>query len=198
MKSVISNQYVFQSLSFTRGTHCLQCLIPDYVPRVAKLDTQIPKLQAPSIVRPSLVAHPHATSVAPLQFGFDLLPNQRPDQFLVPTANNAPECRQHGRFYWNDTHNKCLWELIETAIGLLSRPIERKDFHALTEALHRKFRGTYISGVPYPERGYNTVHSYVMKQCKDKLNALELRVLGSTGGTGGTGGGVGGSNGGGK
>jgi hypothetical protein len=187
---VITNQYVFQSPSFTRGTHCLQHLIPDYVPRVAKLDTQIPKPQAPSIVRPSLVAHPHATSVAPLQFGFDLPPNQRPDQFLVPTANNAPECRQHGRFHWNDTHNKCLWELIETAIGLLSRPIERKDFHALTEALHRKFRGTYISGLPYPERGYNTVHSYVMKQCKDKLNALELRVLGSTGDTGGTGGGV--------
>jgi hypothetical protein len=192
---VISNQYVFQSLSCTRGTNYLQHLIPDFVPRVAKLDTQIPKLQAPSIVRPSLVAHPHATSVAPLQFGFDLPPNQRPDQFLVPTANNAPSCRQHGRYFWNDTHNQYLWELIETAIGQLSRRLERKDFQAITEALHRKFRGTYTNGVQYPERGYNTVHSYVVKQCKDNYSALELRVLGSTGGTGG---GVGGSDSGGK
>jgi hypothetical protein len=143
------------------------------------------------MVQPSLVARPHAISVAPLPLGFDLPPNQRPRQFLVPTANNAPSCRQHGRSFWNDTHNQYLWELIETAIGQLSRPIERRDFQAITEALHRKFRGTYTNGVPYPERGFNTIHSYVMKQCKDSYNALELRVLRSTGGTGG---GVGGSN----
>lgn len=45
----------------------------------------------------------------------------------------------------------------------VNRPLAFGDFRAITEALHRRFRGTWAGNVRYVERGYNTVHSYATK-----------------------------------
>ncbi|KAF8848459.1 hypothetical protein BDZ45DRAFT_681207 [Acephala macrosclerotiorum] len=64
---------------------------------------------------------------------------------------------------------------MELAMLTLNRPLERRDFLAITEALHRQFRGTSIHNIPYPERGYNTIHSYATR--KQPYDTLVRRVL---------------------
>jgi hypothetical protein len=45
-----------------------------------------------------------------------------------------------------------------------------RDFRAITEALHRKY--FHINDPDYPMRGYNTIHSYVVKACKEQYDEL--------------------------
>lgn len=50
-----------------------------------------------------------------------------------------------------------------------------KDFVAITEALHRKY--FHINNSDYPMRGHNTIHTYVIKHCKDQYDELATRLF---------------------
>jgi hypothetical protein len=151
-----------------------------------------------SFATPGLLGNmgpPHVRRVMPprsqiidsrsLQYLFDLPVNMRAGlQFRVPARSNYDVAQQNGqprpqgiqrRSTWDPLHIDYLNELMELAMLTLNRRLEGRDFRAITEALHRRFRGTRIGNVQYPERGYNTIHSYVMK--KPEYNTLLSRVL---------------------
>jgi hypothetical protein len=120
------------------------------------------------------------TNTRPLEYLFDLAADQRAGvQIVVPSRENQPIVVQPGvpkrRSTWQQEHVDYLNELVELAMLILNRAVETKDFFSITEALHRKFRGTTIGNVAYPERGYNSVHSFVTK--KDTYAAFVRRVL---------------------
>ena len=85
-------------------------------------------------------------------------------QYIVPprenhqNSQNKPPGKQR-RARWEPAHVQYLEELMELATWTLNRLLESKDFPAITEALHRKFRGGSAPGNPYPDRGYNTIRS---------------------------------------
>jgi hypothetical protein len=120
------------------------------------------------------------TNTRPLEYLFDLAADQRASvQISVPSRENRSIVVQPGvpkrRSTWQQEHVDYLNELVELAMLILNRALGTKDFIAITEALHRKFRGTTIRNVAYPERGYNSVHSFVTK--KDTYAAFVRRVL---------------------
>jgi hypothetical protein len=120
------------------------------------------------------------TNKSPLEFLFDLPAHQRADVRMIPPSEfNPPTALQPGqpkpRFKWADVHTSYLYGLMELAMLTLNRPLEHRDFPAITEALHRQFRGTRTGNVPYMERGYNTVHSYATR--KEPYDNLLRRVL---------------------
>jgi hypothetical protein len=120
-----------------------------------------------------------------LPYGFDMPEHERVRmQYRVPAKHMYEVAQQNGharpegtqrRSRWEAEHENYLYELMELAMRLLNRPVEHRDFIALTEALNRRFRGTMISGNPYPERGVNAIHSKAMKS--DKYNDLVRRIL---------------------
>jgi hypothetical protein len=137
----------------------------------------LPQSQMRSIVMPPRA---RATNIKPLQLLFDLSAHQRAGvQVFRPSPFNPHIALLPGqikrRSKWAEEHTRYLYELMELAMLLLNRPLEHGDFPAITEALHRQFRGTFSGNVPYPLRGYNTVHSYATK--KQPYDNLLRRVL---------------------
>ncbi|KAH8787342.1 hypothetical protein F5882DRAFT_378080 [Hyaloscypha sp. PMI_1271] len=152
-----------------------------------------PATPQPQSVQPSAIALPQsqmrsiampprarATNINPLQLLFDLSAHQRASvQVVRPSPFNPHIALLPGqikrRSKWAEEHTRYLYELMELAMLLLNRPLEHGDFPAITEALHRQFRGTFSGNVPYPLRGYNTVHSYATR--KEPYDNLLRRVL---------------------
>jgi hypothetical protein len=111
-----------------------------------------------------------------LAYGFDLPPALRAmTSFQAPLSHNyflnaagqqiahTSHTRPH-RSTWQEDHKVYAWELVQFAMLQLNRPVERRDFPAITEAIHRVFQGTVnATGEEYPLRGFNTVHSMVTK-----------------------------------
>ncbi|KAE8446770.1 hypothetical protein EG329_011675 [Mollisiaceae sp. DMI_Dod_QoI] len=96
---------------------------------------------------------------------FDVPVHQRATiQVILPKNKNEPhKLRPNGRntrSRWTGEHTRYLDELIWLGMLMLNRPLMIKDFQAVTEALHRRFRGT----PDYPIRGINTIHSYVTRR----------------------------------
>ncbi|PMD42289.1 hypothetical protein L207DRAFT_580958 [Hyaloscypha variabilis F] len=125
-------------------------------------------------------ARPKNSKIKPLQFLFDVPVEHRAAiQVIEPTFHNPPIPVRPGqkkpRFHWTVRHHEHLFNLIEVAVSQLQRPLEHIDFKAITEALHRQFRGTTsLNDQPYLERGYSTVHTYATRkqQYVDLLNRL--------------------------
>ncbi|KAG4441883.1 hypothetical protein IFR05_002624 [Cadophora sp. M221] len=116
------------------------------------------------------------TTMQTLQYGFDLTPAVRSTMtFQPPLSHNyfinaAGQQQLHtnytrpSRIPWEDSQKIYVWELVLLATLQLNRPVGRRDFPAITEALHRQFDNTTNSaGIPCPLRGFNTVHSMVTK-----------------------------------
>ena len=115
-----------------------------------------------------------------LPYGFDIVPQARAGiQHIEPFFNTPPapagvkKCRAN----WQPEHTAHLFYLLETAMRTLNRKLKHGDFKAITEALHRQFRGTMFGNVAYTERGYNAVHSYMVKTRRLDLLALEERLF---------------------
>jgi hypothetical protein len=69
--------------------------------------------------------------------------------------------------------------LVEKAMkATYPRRLLREDFIAITEALHRRYQGTTSpqTNTVYPMRGYNAVHTYVVKANRDRYMVLEEQV----------------------
>jgi hypothetical protein len=118
-----------------------------------------------------------------LEFLFDVPEDQRAGiQITEPTRKNAPQpLTADGtkpRDKWTAQQLNYLYQLIELGMLMLNREVAARDFPAITEALHRQFRGTLTGNAPYLERGWNTVHSQVFKDRKADFDALARRVLG--------------------
>ncbi|KAE9369696.1 hypothetical protein N431DRAFT_469583 [Stipitochalara longipes BDJ] len=116
----------------------------------------------------------------PLHFLFDLPQHQRAGVKATPPRRFNPPIKKQAdgkktRAAWATEHTIYLFDLMEKAMSLLSRPLEHGDFRAITEALHRRFRGTSSGGVRYFERGWNTVHTAVIKN--KRYEELKKRVL---------------------
>lgn len=129
--------------------------------------TRIDSLDLPALPPPQKRRQNIHDGVLP--FGFDLPGHLQPERFIAPERNNThPPCEHPPgmcacmgrRWKWPDAHREHLLYLLETAMNFLNRILKRRDFVAITEALHRRFRGTSL---PCPDRGYNTIHSYVTK-----------------------------------
>ena len=115
-----------------------------------------------------------------LPFGFDIVPDARLGvQYIEPVLNAppAPAGVKKTRATWLPQHNAHLFYLLETAVRFLNRKLKQSDYKAVTEALHRQFRGTMNGPAAYTERGYNSVHSYVVKTRKVELAAIESRIF---------------------
>lgn len=114
-----------------------------------------------------------------LEYLFDLLPSMRAGvQYTKPTLLNYGQAKPPGiqrRSRWQHEHVEYIHELMELAMLVLNRPLELRDFPAITEALHRKFQGTSIRSIPYPLRGYHTIHSYATR--KQRYDTLLRHVL---------------------
>ncbi len=128
---------------------------------------------------------PRATKINKdrLPFLFDVPEDERAGmQYIEPTQKNAPRpMNANGtkpRDRWTTQQLNYLYQLIELGMLTLNREVTIKDFPAITEALHRQFRGTLTGNAPYLERGWNTVHSQVFKDRKVDFDALARRVLG--------------------
>ena len=106
----------------------------------------------------------------PLHYGFDLSEEERGRVTFQEAKINKGGV---GRSRWTAEQTAYLHHLLELGLRLMNRPLERYDFPAITEALHRRFLGT----ANYPIRGYNGVHSYVFKTGLRKYEALERRIL---------------------
>ncbi|KAH9209000.1 hypothetical protein DL95DRAFT_467218 [Leptodontidium sp. 2 PMI_412] len=131
---------------------------------------------SPPIPTRFMPARATVTTNQTLPYGFDLTPAVRAvTRFQPPLSHNyfmnaAGQQQLHTRYTrpsrmpWEDNHKVYVWELVLLATLQLNRPVERRDFVAITEALHRQFDGTTnAAGVQYPLRGFNTVHSMVTK-----------------------------------
>ena len=106
------------------------------------------------------------TNVQPLHCFFDLPAHMRTNRraLLVsrdnPTDPQLPQLPPQARATrWTAEQNDYLFDLCEMAVLILNRRLAVRDFPAIAEALHRRFRGT----ARYLERGYNTIHSHFCK-----------------------------------
>jgi hypothetical protein len=101
-----------------------------------------------------------------------------PLEFNYGIASQNGQARPQGiqrRSRWAYEHTQYLRQLIEFAMITLNRPVEYRDFPAITEALHRNFRGTTSGNIPYLERGYRTVHSHAIRE--EHYDALVRRMF---------------------
>ena len=107
-----------------------------------------------------------------LEYGFDLPQTARAGMsFHLPLihnycfdANGQNQLLSGPRIPWEDVHKIYAWELVQFAMLSVNREIRRSEFKVITEALHRRFQGTTnAKGEMYPFRGFNTVHSTVVK-----------------------------------
>ena len=128
--------------------------------------------QSPPV--PTRLIPPRAAKIVEreLQYGFDLSQTARAGlNFHVPLthnyyfdANGQRESLSGPRIPWEDSHKIYAWELVQFAMLSVNRELRRSEFKVITEALHRRFQGTKnAKGELYPFRGYNTVHSMVVK-----------------------------------
>ncbi|PVH69322.1 hypothetical protein DL98DRAFT_625549 [Cadophora sp. DSE1049] len=128
--------------------------------------------QAPPV--PTRVMPPRAvqTDKRALQYGFDLPEAARAQMtFHEPhihnhyfDANGRMQLLSGSRIPWEDSHKIYAWELVQFAMLSLNRELRHSEFKVITEALHRNFQGTRnAKGELYPFRGFNTVHSMVVK-----------------------------------
>lgn len=117
-----------------------------------------------SIELPALV-QPNPNYLVSLPYLFDLPETQHMGiEAFRPAPFNDPVLRQvtikadgtvkKSRIAWDPQHLLVLLRLAERALRILGRPLRRRDYLALTEALHRR-----LQGPGYPIRGMNTVQT---------------------------------------
>jgi len=80
---------------------------------------------------------------------------------------------------WTEEQLRCLFDLLREALKQLQRPLEHRDFFAITEAVNRRLGGTVnSSGVQFHSKGSHTMHTFVLKARKAEYEILERSVLG--------------------
>ncbi|KAN0093558.1 hypothetical protein V8E51_016742 [Hyaloscypha variabilis] len=132
---------------------------------------------ADTVLRVTTARAPVDSAIEKLPRGFDLPEDARSKQkFIKPPTKNGAGGGAPVR--WTADQKAYLFKLLELALRYVNRPLRYSDYGVITEALHRKFRGTENSpGVPYPIRGANNVHSKVWNSHQAEYKALERRVL---------------------
>ncbi|KUJ11300.1 uncharacterized protein LY89DRAFT_739496 [Mollisia scopiformis] len=133
----------------------------------------------PGIGFPPRAAIPNPNN---LQGLFDVLPHQRGNFNYIPAGpyNNyvgtlrgntaAPPGSRQTFHHVEVTYLSQLLEIAMRLLGRRLRPVD--DFPAIAEALNRRFHGTNYGPRLYVHRGYNTVHSFVIKSLVINHNAL--------------------------
>ncbi|KUJ24685.1 uncharacterized protein LY89DRAFT_727703 [Mollisia scopiformis] len=112
----------------------------------------------------AMPARARVTTAKKLPYLFDIPASQQAGiQVITPSQSNPVVRIVNGkrmRARWTNEHTQYLDELIWLGMLLTNRRLEVRDFQAVTEALHRRFRGT----PDYTIRGWNTVHSYATRR----------------------------------